>query len=109
MSSASNIPPSQSRSKMNQSASCFLVVVGFVIALLPHLALASVESSLMGMQTKLTRVILPTLSVIGIAFAAFSFISGNENAKRHIMYAVIGSAIGFGAQAIVDFISATVH
>jgi type IV secretory pathway VirB2 component (pilin) len=94
---------------MNRFASCFAFAIGFVIALLPHFALASVESSLMGMQTKLTRVILPTLSVIGIAFAAFSFISGNENAKRHIMYAVIGSAIGFGAQAIVDFISATVH
>lgn len=87
----------------------FAIAVSILLMALPNLALASVESSLMGMQTKLTRVILPTLSVIGIAFAAFSFISGNENAKRHIMYAVIGSAIGFGAQAIVDFISATVH
>lgn len=87
----------------------FLFIALVLLLLAPHLALASVESSLMGMQTKLTRVILPTLSVIGIAFAAFSFISGNENAKRHIMYAVIGSTIGFGAQAIVDFISTTVH
>ncbi|MCB0368894.1 MAG: TrbC/VirB2 family protein [Bdellovibrionales bacterium] len=79
------------------------------VMLIPELGLASVESSLMGVQTKLTRVILPTLSVIGIALAAFSFLSGNENAKKHIMYAVIGSVLGFGAQAIVDFISMTVH
>jgi hypothetical protein len=47
--------------------------------------------------------------VIGIAWAAFSFITGHENAKRHILYAVLGSALGFGAQAIVDFISQTVQ
>ena len=87
----------------------FLLILLILITLTPQFGFASVESSLMGVQTKLTRVILPTLSVIGIAFAAFSFISGHENAKRHIMYAVIGSAIGFGAQAIVDFISTTVQ
>jgi type IV secretory pathway VirB2 component (pilin) len=63
----------------------------------------------MSIQTKLTGVILPVLSVIGIAFAGFSFLTGHENAKKHIMYAVIGSIIGFGAQAIVQFISQTVH
>lgn len=94
---------------MQKSEKYFLFIALVLMILTPHLALASVESSLMGMQTKLTRVILPTLSVIGIAFAAFSFISGNENAKRHCIYAICGSALGFGAQAIVDFISATVH
>lgn len=84
----------------------FLVLL---IALAPEFGFASVESSLIGVQTKLTRVILPVLSVIGIAWAAFSFITGHENAKRHILYAVLGSTLGFGAQAIVDFISQTVH
>jgi hypothetical protein len=74
-----------------------------------ELAIASVESSLMGVQLKLTRVILPMLSVIGIAWAAFSLMTGNERAKTHIWYAIIGSAIGFGAQAIVDFISQAVR
>lgn len=93
----------------NKHEKYFLLILLILVALVPQLGLASVESSLMGVQTKLTRVILPTLSVIGIAFAAFSFLSGNENAKRHITYAVIGSALGFGAQAIVDFISSTVN
>ncbi len=78
-------------------------------AFAPELANASVESSLMGIQMKLTRVILPTLSVIGIAWAAFSLMTGNERAKTHIWYAIIGSAIGFGAQAIVEFISQAVR
>lgn len=77
--------------------------------ILPELAGASVESSLQGVQLKLTRVILPTLSVIGIAWAAFSLMTGNERAKTHIWYAIIGSAIGFGAQAIVEFISQAVR
>ena len=80
-----------------------------LIALMPALASASVESSLMGIQMKLTRVILPTLSVIGIAWAAFSLMTGNERAKTHIWYAIIGSAIGFGAQAIVEFISQAIR
>ena len=80
-----------------------------LIYLCPELVFASVESSLMGVQMKLTHVILPVLSVIGIAWAAFSFITGHENAKKHILYAVLGSALGFGAQAIVDFISQTVQ
>lgn len=88
------------------------IVLAFLflfMTLAPELGLASVESSLMGVQMKLTRVILPVLSVIGIAWAAFSFITGHENAKKHILYAVLGSALGFGAQAIVDFISQTVQ
>ena len=86
----------------------FLSVVA-VLVLSPEVSHASVESSLSALQMKLTRVILPILSVIGIAWAAFSFITGHENAKKHILYAVLGSALGFGAQAIVDFISQTVQ
>lgn len=87
----------------------FIAVLLTLSVLFPMLAFASVESSLVSVQEKLTRVILPTLSVIGIAFAGFSFLSGNENARRHIMYAVIGSTIGFGAQSIAEFISSMVH
>jgi hypothetical protein len=87
----------------------YLIFVLLALMILPQLGFASVESSLLSMQTKLTRVILPVLSVIGIAWAAFSFITGHENAKKHILYAVLGSALGFGAQAIVDFISQTVQ
>jgi type IV secretory pathway VirB2 component (pilin) len=79
------------------------------VLLFPVLAHAGLESSLLGIKTKLTGVILPVLSVIGIAVAAISFFTGNPNAKQHIAYAIIGCIFGFGAQAIVDFISQTVR
>ena len=94
---------------MNKKTLWFLALGILWAVILPEIAHASVESSLMGIQTKLTRVILPTLSVIGIAWAAISLLSGNEKAKTHVFYAIIASAFGFGAQAIVDFISQTVR
>ncbi len=95
---------------MNRQKSFLLfALLALTLMLVPELGIASVESSLMGIQTKLTRVILPTLSIIGIAWAAFSMMSGNDKAKTHMWYAILGSIIGFGAQAIVDFISQTVR
>lgn len=84
----------------------FCLLVGF---LFPEIAHASLETSLGGIKTKLTGIILPLLSVIGIAIAGTSFFTGNPNAKQHIAYAIIGSMIGFGAQSIVDFIAQTVR
>ncbi len=94
---------------MNNKKIALLTFTVVAIVLVPALSYASVESSLMDIQSRLTGVILPTLSIIGIAWAGFSFLTGNERAKVHIWYAIIGCAIGFGAQAIVDFISQTVH
>lgn len=75
----------------------------------PELAHAGLETSLMSIKSKLTGVILPLLSVIGIAIAGISFFTGNPNAKQHIAYSIVGCMIGFGAQGIVDFISQTVR
>lgn len=96
---------------MNQNTKSVLTIVfGIGVGLLlPELAFAGIESSLMGIKNKLTGVILPLLSVIGIAIAGISFFTGNQNAKQHIFYAIIGCVIGFGAQGIVDFISQTVR
>lgn len=94
------------RSGVHARANSLLILA---LELLPAICFASVESSLMGIQNRLTRVILPICSMIGIGWAGFSFLTGNERAKTHIWYALIGSALGFGAQAIVNFISETVH
>ena len=84
---------------------CFALFIAFT----PELAHAGLESSLMGIKTKLTLVILPLLAVIGLAIAAISFFTGSPNAKQHMVYAILGCVFGFGAQAIVDFISQTVR
>jgi len=86
------------------------IAVVFVATLLAaEPSFASFESSLIGIQTKLSNVVLPTLATIGLLFAGFSFMSGNPNARQHIIYAVIGCVLGFGAQAIVEFISSSVR
>lgn len=81
----------------------------FLILLTPLLAHASVESSLLGLKNVLLGSILPIFAVLGLGFAAFSFLTGNPNAKNHLTYAVIGSIICFGAQSIVDLIERTVQ
>lgn len=86
-----------------------LAVVAATGIIFPDFAHAGLETSLMGIKSKLTGVILPLLSVIGIAIAGISFFTGNPNAKQHIAYAIIGCIIGFGAQGIVDFIAQTVR
>lgn len=86
-----------------------LIAVFCLLSFCPNLCHASVESSLIGIRSKLTGTILPVLAVCGLVLAAISFFTGNERAKQHIVYAVIGCIIGFGAQAIVDFISQTVN
>ena len=92
-----------------KSALIFGGILTLGMLAVPDLAHASLESSLLGIKGKLTGIILPVLSVIGIAIAAVSFFTGNPNAKTHILYAVLGCIFGFGAQAIVDFISQTVN
>jgi len=79
------------------------------VVMVPDIACADVVGSLRNIQNKLTGVILPCLSVIGIAWAAISLLSGNEKAKTHVFYAILASAFGFGAQAIVNFISENVR
>jgi type IV secretory pathway VirB2 component (pilin) len=84
-------------------------VMVFATLLTSSLAHASVESSLLGLKTVLLGSILPVLAVIGLGFAGFSFFTGNPNAKQHLMYALIGCAVIFGAQAIVDMMARVVR
>jgi type IV secretory pathway VirB2 component (pilin) len=87
--------------------SIFILVVLFALA--PMAAQASVESSLMGLKSVLIGSILPICAVLGLGFAAFSFFTGNPNAKQHLIYAVTGAVILFGAQSIVDLIERVVR
>ncbi len=75
----------------------------------PELAMASVESSLTAIQTKLINVVLPLLGVIGLCFAAISFFTGNPNARGHLLLAMLGAAIGFGAPSIIAFIRGMIN
>jgi hypothetical protein len=85
------------------------IVVTAIGLLGPGLAYGSVESSLLGLKVVLMTSVLPTFAVLGLGFAAFSFFTGNPNAKQHLVYAASGSVILFGAQSIVDLIQRVVR
>lgn len=76
---------------------------------IPMFAHASVESSMMALQTKLLGTILPLVSVLGLVMAGLSYLSGSPNARAYLMYAIIGAVIGFGAESIVSFIRSIVN
>ena len=82
-------------------------VASGLLVVLP--AFASVESSLNGLKVVLLGSVLPICAVLALGFAAFSFFTGNPNSKQHLVYAVSGSIILFGAQSIVDLIQRVVR
>jgi type IV secretory pathway VirB2 component (pilin) len=92
-----------------KAKSVFVYAYITAIMSVPQFVYADVDGSLRNIRDKLTGTILPLVSVIGIAWAAFSLLTGNENAKKHILYAIVGTAIGFGAEAIMRFIQQAVH
>ena len=85
------------------------VLILSLLALASPMAHASVESSLLGLKNVLLGSILPIFAVLGLGFAAFSFLTGNPNAKQHLIYAVTGATILFGAQSIVDLLQRVIR
>ncbi|MBI2712752.1 MAG: hypothetical protein HYX41_07870 [Bdellovibrio sp.] len=72
--------------------------------LLPQVGFCSVEGSLSAIQHKLIGVILPAAAILGLIIAALSFVAGSPNARQHLILAMMGAAVGFGAPSIVSFI-----
>jgi len=87
----------------------FSVSIMILIMAFPMLGFCSVESSLAAVQTKLIGTILPLAAIIGLVFAGLSFVAGSANARNHLILAIIGAAIGFGAPSIVSWIQSLVH
>ena len=85
-----------------------MVIMGVGI-LLPELGFCSVESSLAAVQMKVVSVILPLVAVLGLMFAGLSFVTGSPNARSHLVLAIIGACVGFGAQSIVSLIQGLVN
>lgn len=76
---------------------------------MPVLANASVQSSLENVQDVLVGRIAPLAAILGFVFAGFSYISGNANARSHLVLAIIGACVCFGASSIVSFIQSMIH
>lgn len=80
-----------------------------LIIVFPLFGFCSVESSLAAVQSKLIGTILPLVAIIGLVFAGLSFVAGSQNARSHLVLAIIGAAIGFGAPSIVSWIQSLIH
>ncbi len=86
------------------SALTLILIIAF-----PIFGFCSVESSLAAVQSKLIGTILPLVAIIGLVFAGLSFVAGSQNARSHLVLAIIGAAIGFGAPSIVSWIQSLIH
>jgi len=83
--------------------------VGSVLVVLPSVAFASVESSLQAVQDKLVGTLLPLAAMCGMVVAGLSFVAGHPNARQHLIYAIVGAIVGFGAESIVSLIRSLIH
>ncbi len=88
----------------------YLSMIALVaVILMPMLGICSVESSLSAVQSKLIGTILPLVAILGLVFAGLSFVMGSANARTHLILAMFGAAIGFGAPSIVSWIQSMIH
>lgn len=73
------------------------------------LAQASVESTLSNVQNKLINTILPAVAILGLVASGISFAIGHENAKKHMLYAIGGTILGFVAPSIISMLQGLAH
>ncbi|MGE0633878.1 MAG: TrbC/VirB2 family protein [Pseudobdellovibrionaceae bacterium] len=97
------------KNRKNLSVGFTLLFITALSLTLSDPAYADLEGSIRNIKSQLSGVVLPLLSVIGLLFASFSYMTGNPNSRQHVLYALIGAGLGFGAQSIIDFISSMVH
>ena len=105
MTNSKNLSEKKSREKTMK----FTVVATTTAMLVPMISQASVESSLVAVQSKLVGTILPLAAICGLVFAGFSFVMGHMNARQHLICAIIGAVVGFGAESIISFVRALIN
>lgn len=86
-----------------------LLVIGMMVLMFPTIGYCSVESTLHAIQGRLIGTILPLAAILGLVYAGFSFAAGSPNARNHLMLAIVGAVVGFGAPSIIDFIRGLVN
>lgn len=82
---------------------CFSVAILF---LFPELAFANgaFESKMSNLNSKLTSVVLPLVSICGLVYAAILGMSGSGEAKSRMIMVIVASTIGFLAGPIIRFV-----
>jgi hypothetical protein len=76
---------------------------------IPLAAFGSVEGSLAAVQAKLVGTLLPLAAICGLVMAGFSFVMGHPGARSHLVLAMVGAVVGFGAESIVALIRSLIQ
>jgi type IV secretory pathway VirB2 component (pilin) len=87
----------------------YLVLCLLIFLVAPSVGYCDVEGTMRAFQGKLVGTILPLAAILGFVFAGFSFVAGSPNARTHLVLAIIGAVVGFGAQSIMEFIKSLVQ
>lgn len=93
----------------NRNVQLFTLIFFVSAVVFPTTGYCSVESTLSAIQGKLITTILPLVAILGLVFAALSFAAGSQNARGHLVLAIIGAMVGFGAPSIIAFIRGLVQ
>lgn len=80
------------------------VAMCFLLSFFPLLAMGSVESSMLAVQSKLIGTFLPLAGVLGLCWAGFSFFIGHPAAVSRLWLAIFGAIVGFGANSIITLV-----
>ena len=94
---------------MKRNLGLYLLIFGVLYFAFPAVGYASVESTLSAVQGKLITTILPLVAILGLVFAGLSFAMGSPNARSHLVLAIVGAVVGFGAPSIIAFIRGLVQ
>ncbi len=97
------------KSLQNPNFRLFVLILIFSTVIFPSVGYCSVESTLSGIQSKLITTILPLVAILGLLFAGLSFAAGSQNARGHLVLAIVGAVVGFGAPSIIAFIRGLVQ
>ena len=87
----------------------YRLAIAMLLAMAPNILWASVEGSLESVRQTMVGKVGTLIAILGFIFAGFSYITGNPNARTHLVLAVIGAFVLFGASSIVSFIQTMVH
>lgn len=87
----------------------YLLIIGIIYFAFPTIGYCSVESTLSAVQSRLITTILPLVAILGLVFAGLSFAMGSPNARSHLVLAIVGAVVGFGAPSIIAFIRGLVQ
>lgn len=84
-------------------------VICLLLSFIPMMAMASVESSMMAIQSKVISTLLPLAGVLGLCWAGFSFFIGHPAAVSRLWLAIFGAVVGFGANSIISLVRSLVN